>query len=123
MRDLQGLFDEFSAALQFPSYFGNNGGAFFECIQEIPDWLPFGYGYVIVVEDSDQIQNDDDWLEFLVSSLADAAVSYAQPLEQGHYGDRAPVPFHVVLQEEPSNEKPFKEWAEAGAVIQQIQLT
>ena len=41
MRNLPGLFDEFSAALQFPLYFGENEDAFDECIADLEN-LPAG---------------------------------------------------------------------------------
>ena len=38
MRSWQALFDEISAALQFPYYFGENLNAFDECVADI-EWL------------------------------------------------------------------------------------
>jgi hypothetical protein len=38
MRTLDGLFDEMSAACQFPWYFGNNYAALAECLGDL-DWL------------------------------------------------------------------------------------
>jgi len=41
MRTLQGLFDEISAALQFPAFFGENWDALDDCLNDL-DWLPVG---------------------------------------------------------------------------------
>jgi len=38
MKDYQGLYNEFGAALQFPYYFGENWNAFDECIKDL-SWL------------------------------------------------------------------------------------
>ena len=50
MTTVQGLFDEFAAALQFPYYFGNNANAFDECLADL-SWLPAKM-YALVIFDS-----------------------------------------------------------------------
>lgn len=56
-RDIAGLFAEWSAALEFPEYFGHNWDAFEECINDLPDWLPSSR-YVIVVSNADRLFAD-----------------------------------------------------------------
>jgi RNAse (barnase) inhibitor barstar len=41
MRTLQGLFDETAAALQFPTYFGEDWDGLNDCLNDL-DWLPVG---------------------------------------------------------------------------------
>src|SRR6266852_9437625 len=50
MTTVSALFDEFAAALQFPSYFGENWDAFDECLTDL-DWLP-AEGYVLLITNS-----------------------------------------------------------------------
>lgn len=47
MTTTQGLFDEFSAAMHFPYYFGENWNAFRDCLLDL-EWLP-GEVYGIVI--------------------------------------------------------------------------
>jgi hypothetical protein len=98
MRTLQGLFDEFAAALQFPLYFGENEDAFNECIAEL-ETLPAGEGYVVTITEPDEVLADanGEALGWLARSLASAAEEWSQPVELGEWWDRPAVPFHVVL--------------------------
>lgn len=119
MRSWQVLFDEFAAALQFPSYFGENADAFDECIADLA-WLPPQNGYVIVVSEPDQVLVDAGTgaLDTLVSSLQRAAEEWARPVELGEWWDRPAVPFHVVLQSAVGDAPVVvKRWAEAGASV------
>lgn len=99
MRTLPALFDEFSAALQFPYYFGKNWAAFEDCISDL-DWLPRESGIVVVVYDGDQVLTDADSHELptLVRALDSARNEFAAPVRDGEWWDRGPIPFHVVLQ-------------------------
>ena len=99
MRTLQGLFDEFAAALQFPWYFGENADAFNECLADL-GWLPPHEGYVIVINDPGEVlgAEAESALRWLVDSLSLASKEWARPVEQGEWWDRPAVPFHVVLQ-------------------------
>lgn len=59
------VFREWSAALQFPYYFGHNWDAFDECITDL-QWLP-GSCYVLVVTQLDQVMPEfaDDFKIFV----------------------------------------------------------
>lgn len=98
MRTVQGVFDEFAAALQFPHYFGENWPAFFECLADM-DWLPMNVGVVILVLDPEDVLVESEPVErgVLVRAFAEAHKAYSQPIEAGEWWDRPAVPFHVVL--------------------------
>lgn len=115
-RTLQGLFDEFAAALQFPTYFGENVDAFDECIADL-ECLPPGSGYVIVIVEPDELLADesDAVFEWFAHSLASAASQWAQPVEVGAWWDRPPVAFHVVLAGDRARlEAESRRWAHVG---------
>ena len=56
-RTLDTLFDEFSAALQFPSYFGYNWDAFDECIGDL-EWT-VAERILVVIVDAEEILSTD----------------------------------------------------------------
>src|SRR5215813_7066004 len=97
MMRLQALFDEFSAALQFPYYFGENWPAFDECINDL-DWLP-GESYLVIITDSDRLLCEDD-LEFatLLAVLQEASSRWSEAVQVTDEILRPPAPFHTVLQ-------------------------
>lgn len=99
MRTVDRLFDEMSAALQFPYYFGENWPALDECLADM-DWLPSRAGIVVVVLDAVEVLADEPDVELgtLVRSIAYAGETYAEPIDSGEWWDRPAVPFHVVLQ-------------------------
>lgn len=116
VRTLQGLFDEFAAALQFPTYFGENVDAFDECIADL-ECLPPGSGYVIVIVEPDELLADesDAVFEWFARSLASAASGWAQPVDVGEWWDRPAVAFHVVLAGERGRlEAASRRWARVG---------
>ena len=98
MRSRQALFDEVSAALQFPAYFGENADAFDECIADL-GWLSPQAGYVMVITDPDEVLAEEDTAAFkwFISSLSRACEELASPVQLGEWWDRPGVPFHVVL--------------------------
>jgi hypothetical protein len=118
MRTVPSLFDEWAAALQFPSYFGENWAAFDECVSDM-DWLPLAGGTVLLVLDAEQTLADDaEDLPTLVRVLASASQAYARPIEGGEWWDRPAVPFHVVLQSLDGRvETARSRWSEAGATL------
>lgn len=97
MKTLDGLFGEFAAAFQFPSYFGENPDAFDECIADLES-LPADLGYVVVVTEPDLVLVDEPrWFAWFADSLASATKRWGMSIELGEWWDRPAVPFHVVL--------------------------
>ena len=120
-RTLEGLFDEFAAAFQFPYYFGENWAAFRDCITDM-DWLPFKPGIVVLVYGADQVLRDAHSAELgtLVQALSSAAEEFGEAVADGEWWDRPPVPFHVVLQGASGDE--FERWRAVGAELAPLDL-
>lgn len=119
MRTTPDLFNEFSAAFQFPYYFGENWDAFDECISDI-DWMPVDVGVVIVIRDAVQVLTGehDNELSILEGAFEVARETYAEPIERGEAWDRPAMPFHVVLQAEPDDVPALTQrWTAAGATL------
>jgi len=97
-RTRQALFDEFSAALQFPWYFGENWDAFGDCLSDL-DWIQHQAGYVLVVKEPEQVLADDDAAQFAVlhDILRMVSGEWGNQVALGEGWDRPPVPFHVIL--------------------------
>lgn len=90
MRNLDDLYDEFAAALQFPDYFGENWAAFDECLADL-DWLPAA-GYVLFVSNAIEVLSEEPEKQFatFVSILSGTCKEWAQA--------KTPKPFHVLFQ-------------------------
>jgi len=102
MADERGLFNEFSAAFQFPYYFGENWDAFDECINDF-SWLPAS-GYLAVITAADELLSDSkEQLAPLLRILSDAGRDWAQPSAARRPWAPQAHPFHCVLQTAPSS--------------------
>jgi hypothetical protein len=112
MRSAARLDDEFSAALQFPSYFGENWAAFDECLADL-GWLPPEAGYVVVMTEPLLVLDDSPAdFDVLVRTLTSVIEQWATPIEAGEWWDRPAVPFNVVLATDPASAEPVRErWA------------
>jgi len=122
MRRESGIFDEFSAALQFPYYFGENWPAIDECLSDL-SWLPNTHGYVLIISDADELLVDDDdhlqLLRIFVSMLDRLTTEWRQIVSNDGPWDHEPVPFSVVLhaQNVALLRQCQERWTEAGAPI------
>lgn len=100
MRTINDLYDEFSAACQFPLYFGENVMAFDECLSSLDNQNP-GKGIVLVIVEPDQVLMDsikiETELELFLSCLANAAREWGEKIDLGEWWDRSALPFHVIL--------------------------
>jgi len=103
------LFQEWAAALQFPSYFGENWDAFEECLSDL-EWLPPG-GLVLFITRADRL------LEFApegdLDMLAHILITVAKEWRSSH-----PIaPLHLVFHAEPQDEaKARQRLAVAGLI-------
>jgi hypothetical protein len=81
MRTSTSLFDEVSAALQFPPYFGENWNALDECLTDL-DWLP-GDTYVLLILDAIHVldQADPGERAAVWRIFKNAAREWGQPAE------------------------------------------
>ncbi|MFN0136082.1 MAG: barstar family protein [Phycisphaerae bacterium] len=106
VRDTHALFSEYSAAMQFPYYFGRNWDAFNDCLCDL-SWLLYewfdGRGEVVpaaiitIMLDADDVLPDDPaafrtWVEL----LHDAGESWLHP--ESSNSNRPPVVFRTILQ-------------------------
>ncbi|MEV6237786.1 barstar family protein [Lentzea sp. NPDC051838] len=85
-RTVDGWFDELSAALQFPSYFGSNWPALEDMLTDL-SWLPAD-GYLLVFEDAEDLLADElpEALTLALTILGEAAEEFA------------PIPYQFLLQ-------------------------
>lgn len=118
MHSTSALMDEFSAALQFPYYFGANWPALGECLADM-DWLLPTTGLVVLIWNAERVLMDEpsEELEALVTVIGKASSEYAEPIDRGEWWDRPAVPFHVVLQATgDAAEDASMRWQSAGAL-------
>lgn len=96
MAQRQGVFDQFSAAFQFPCYFGENWNAFLDCVRDL-GWLRAD-GFVALVQDANRVLvgGDADELGVLLKILEQAGAEWSHADEF-----RPAKPFHVLLHSVP----------------------
>lgn len=121
------LFAEFSAAFQFPWYFGRNWHAFDECMIDLDEWLPPGpRGYAVAVWHAESVLiKDKSALGTLIGSLDFIHQELAEPsgLVSTETGVTSPAPrgFQVLLHCEPdSRDKLIKRWTRAGGRLDPV---
>lgn len=96
MVNIQSLFDEISAALQFPYYFGYNWAALDECITDL-EWMK-GDAYIIAISDFNILHQElGSTTGTLLQILDNAATEWSTPISQGESWDRPARPFHVLF--------------------------
>jgi hypothetical protein len=95
-RTMGAMFDELAAALQFPTYFGENWAALDDMLLDL-DWLPT-HDHLLLVSDADELLADepDDVLELLIRAFVRA-----------HQAWGGETSFRVVFQVQPGSSAPF----------------
>lgn len=107
----QDLFDEISAAWQFPYYFGNNWNALDECLADL-EWLPAD-AYVFALSDFNLLLTHlGETVGILLRLLANAAREWSTPVEKDEKWDRPGRGFHVLLHSVPEHRTKLVEASE-----------
>lgn len=106
MKTTQGLFDEFSAAMQLPYYFGENWDAFRDCLLDLK-WLSAEAYGVIVSNSQSLLEVSPRDLEILLEYLEEAATEFKQE------GKR----FFTLFQYEGENKAKMCETLESAGVF------
>lgn len=98
MRRTEEVFDEISAAFQFPYYFGENWAALEDCLSDL-SWL-VSDSYLICITTSSDLLIEDNELSFkyFIQSMISVAHGWAGGNPNLELFGRVPVPFHVVMQ-------------------------
>ena len=98
MKTVDDLFREFSAAFQFPSYFGENWSALSECLSDL-DWLS-GDNYIIGINDIQDLLIDEkkEELDSLLKILDNVCKEWGVPKDLGKEWGRNGKPFHFIMQ-------------------------
>jgi hypothetical protein len=107
MSTLEGVFNEVSAALQFPYYFGENWNAFEECIKDL-SWLQ-GDAYIIVITDSMDLlsEESEEQIDALLTYLCEAGEEWSNPVDVSLAWGHPAIPFRVFFQCDTSNKPEF----------------
>jgi hypothetical protein len=92
-----GVFDQFSAALQFPYYFGENWPALSECMQDL-SWLPATNYLLVVLDAAEVLKEADEEFTRLAGMLRDCCERWPLGFELDQPWARQPATFQVLLQ-------------------------
>jgi len=112
------LFDEWAAALQFPSYFGYNWDAFEEMVHDLR-WLPARAYFLFLTRTDQVLAHDGHAFRILTSILAGVSQDGVRMVLGGVGEVQGPASVHIVYQanEERSGVAALRlEEARAGAV-------
>lgn len=123
MMDLDSLFNEFAAALQFPYYFGENWAAFDECLADL-EWVKAD-AYILIVTDLNSVLSKEDKGQFatLIDILQKVAGEWSQPVDTLEAWARPAKAFHVIFQVSPFDlEEAQHRLKSAGGLFQTLDL-
>ncbi|MEM7049911.1 MAG: barstar family protein [Acidobacteriota bacterium] len=97
MRTVQGLMNEFPAALQFFDDFGENWYALEECLSYLDEWLPAD-AYILVIERCEELLKDEPGeLTTFLKVLHAVGSFWSQTIDDKSRFSRKAIPFNVLL--------------------------
>jgi hypothetical protein len=123
MRTTEALFNELGAALQLPSYFGENWPGLDECLADL-SWMPALPRVLLFVQAVEILADEkSELLDLFSDVLVRAAEGWAEPLDRDLAWDRPALPFHAVLQVT-AEDRPTvaSTWTRSGAAIAELSI-
>jgi len=96
MRSVDSLFDEISAALQFPHYFGENWPAFAECLADL-SWINSERYILIMMRAGEILADEPSDMGAFCRSLKLAMKEHADQFSRLHPGDSKTEAFQIIL--------------------------
>lgn len=113
-----GLFDEISASLQFPYYFGENWDALDECLADL-SWFEFKSVVVCILGAERVLRSEAEQLPKFVALLCRTAQYWTTPVSKGDSWDRPSIPFHIVIHTSTDEQIGSPRWGlPTGAVLE-----
>ena len=108
MRTLEGLMNEFGAALQFFDGFGENWPALSECLAYLDEWMK-GDSYILIFNQATELLADDELeARTLLRILNKTGEWWSRPIIDNGAFNRPAIPFHSILQVHPGEEKTIR---------------
>lgn len=97
MRSIEKLFDEVSASLQFPYYFGENWAAFDECIADL-SWLPADDYLICITAAEETLVDDPEAFQTFIRVMQNVAIGWSEGTADMVVAGRSRAPFYVLMQ-------------------------
>jgi RNAse (barnase) inhibitor barstar len=111
------FFNEISAALQFPYYFGENSAALNDCITDL-EWIP-GSAYLLMFDNAEFLLSEAPGteLEGIFEIFKEAQQQWLTPNEY-FPRERQPTPFHLLIHSTDPGCSFFTRTSEIGIALQ-----
>jgi len=105
MHSLDGLDNEFAAAMQFPWYYGENWPAFDECLKDL-SWISAEV-YLLFIYHSNEVLVAEDKEQFsvFIRILQEIGEDWSKPMEGSDIWNRPATPFHVIFHANPGEKQ------------------
>ena len=96
MKTVSGVFKEFARGLAFPEYFGFNGAAFDECLNDL-SWLDAAGICIGIANAARLLEDERSEIAWLLSALDDAGEEWSTRIEGDEAWQTEAIPFHVIF--------------------------
>lgn len=87
MRTCSEVFKGFQQELKFPSYFGNNTTAFFECMTDM-SWKILDSYFVIIDHAEELLSNEKQEIGWFLNMCLEISTEWSKPIDLGESWDR-----------------------------------
>ena len=96
MKTCPEIFKVFQQELKFPSYFGNNTSAFFECMTDM-SWKILDSYFVIIDHAEELLSNEKQEIGWFLKMCLEISTEWSKPIDLGESWDRPAKPFAFIF--------------------------